>query len=203
MTGEKNEAQQQESEESATGQEEEIAAEAVEELTEEEDLEKDLSPDEEINLLKEQLGNCQDTMLRMAAEQENFKKRMERERATMLKYAGENILRELLNTVDNLDRALEQADNDSADPELAFKHMMEGVELTRKGLLASLEKFEVLPMECIGVPFDPNRQDALTMENSDDVPNSHVLREFSRGYMFKDRLLRAAKVVVSNGPAED
>lgn len=141
-----------------------------------------------------------DRLLRLAAEFENYKKRMERERDSLVKYAGENILRELLSTVDNLDRAIEQGTAEAEDAQHKLTAMLEGVELTRKGLLAAFEKFEVVPVECVGGVFDPNEQEALTMEPSAEVPANHVLREFVRGYRFRDRLLRPAKVVVSSGP---
>jgi len=156
----------------------------------------------EVERLRRELEENRDRMLRIAAESENFKKRMQRERDTMLKYAGENILRELLTTVDNLDRALEQVgDGEGVSPQ-NVQALIEGVQLTRKGLLGTLEKFEVTPLESVGKKFDPELHEALTMEPSDEVPAQHVLQEFVKGYKFKDRLLRAAKVAVSNGPAE-
>lgn len=154
---------------------------------------------QEIVLLRKEADENKDRLLRLAAEFENYKKRMERERETLLKYAGENILRELLITVDNLDRALEQGTCESEDLQKQLCSLLEGVELTRKGLMSVLEKFGVVPVECVGQPFDPNIQEALTMEASTEIPASHVLREFVKGYRFKDRLLRPAKVVVSAG----
>ncbi|MHB8809513.1 MAG: nucleotide exchange factor GrpE [Desulfobulbaceae bacterium] len=154
---------------------------------------------QELNFLRKEADENKDRLLRLAAEFENYKKRMERERETLLKYAGENILRELLATVDNLDRALEQGTADSDDAQKKLGSLLEGVELTRKGLMSVLERFGVVPMESVGQPFDPNIQEALTMEASTEIPASHVLREFVKGYRFKDRLLRAAKVVVSAG----
>jgi molecular chaperone GrpE len=154
----------------------------------------------EIAALRQEADDNRDRLLRLAAEFENYKKRMERERESLLKYAGENILRELLVTVDNLDRALAQGTCESEDLQKQLCSLLEGVELTRKGLLSGLEKFGVVPLESVGQPFDPNVQEALTMEASAEVPASHVLREFVKGYRFKDRLLRAAKVVVSAGP---
>ena len=78
----------------------------------------------------------------------------------------------------------------------------EGVQLTLKSLVNILEKFEVKPIESTGKPFDPQQQDAMTMEESDTIPANHVLREFQKGYYYKDRLLRAAKVVVSSGKTD-
>lgn len=153
----------------------------------------------DIEAIRQEAEATRDQLLRLAAEFENYKKRMERERATLAKYAGEQILRELLTTVDNLDRAVEQGTGESDDAAKKLEALLEGVNLTRKGLLATLEKFEVVPIESVGKPFDPNEQEALTMEPSTEVPANNVLREFVKGYRFKDRLLRAAKVVVSAG----
>jgi molecular chaperone GrpE len=149
------------------------------------------------------VADSQDKILRIAADFENFKKRMERERSLILKYAGEHILREMLPVVDNLERALlMQGVVEGTNVEKSLTALMEGVQLTLKSLQNSLEKFEVKPIESIGQPFDPNRQDAMTMEASDTVPVNHVIREFEKGYFYKDRLLRAAKVIVSSGKAE-
>lgn len=154
---------------------------------------------QEIAFIRKEADDNKDRLLRLAAEFENYKKRMERERESLLKYAGENILRELLATVDNLDRALALGTCESDDLQKQLCSLLEGVKLTQKGLLAGLEKFGVVPVESVGQPFDPNVQEALTMEASTEIPASHVLREFVKGYRFKDRLLRPAKVVVSSG----
>jgi molecular chaperone GrpE len=153
-----------------------------------------------VESLQAELAENRDRMLRIAAESENFKKRMERERSNLVKYAGENILRELLGTVDNLDRALEQATAEGDDVESRLTALIEGIELTRKGLVSNLERFEVVAVDSVGREFNPNEQEAMTMEPSDTVPANHVSQEFMKGYRFKDRLLRAAKVVVSSGP---
>ena len=168
---------------------------------EENDAEVDeaVQVEQDIEKLRQEAENNRDKLLRLAAEFENYKKRIERERETILKYAGENILRELLPTVDNLERAIEQASADTEDIDQKIPAVVEGIDLTRKGLIATLEKFEVFPIECLGKAFDPNEQEAMLMESSNTVPANHVLREFIKGYRFKDRLLRAAKVVVSKG----
>ena len=159
-------------------------------------IEEDV-PDME-SLLQE-LEETREQLMRVAADADNFKKRMERDKEKMLKYAGENILRELLNTVDNLDRALEQGKVEGGDPQQKLEALLAGIDLTRKGLASTLERFGVTPLESEGQPFNPDEMDALTMESSDEVPASHVLREFARGYKFKDRVLRHAQVVVSSG----
>ena len=150
----------------------------------------------------EELRAKLDQMTRFAAEAENSKKRMEREQEKLRKYAGEHILRELLTTADNLDRALEQGKLEGGEPQQKLTAMLEGVELTKKGLETMLERFEVKAIESAGQPFDAEQMDALTMEPSEEIPHNHVVREFAKGYLFKDRMLRHAQVVVSSGPAK-
>ncbi len=152
--------------------------------------------------LDQELAAAKDQLLRVAAEFENFKKRMEREKGKLLKYAGENILRELLTTLDNLDRAIGQGQASGNDDTSPLQSLLEGLDLTQKGLVATLEKFDVEPLDSVGQAFNPDEQDALTMEASEEIPANHVVREFAKGYRFKDRVLRHAQVVVSSGPAE-
>ena len=184
-TGEQTEAVERGDQEVEAG----VATEVIEE-----DAEKELRE------TREELASLRDRVLRMAAESENFKKRMERERLAGLKYAGEAIFREILPVVDNLERAIGQGVVEGADAEKNLAALLTGVQLTLKSLISTLEKFEVKPLESIGKPFDPQQQEALTMEASDAIPANHVLLEYEKGYSFKDRLLRAAKVVVSSGP---
>lgn len=167
---------------------EEVAAEEISEEAEEiTELEK----------TQQELEETRDKLLRLAAEFENFKKRMARERGLALKYAEESIIKELLPAIDNLERALEQGkETHNAEDLLA------GVELTHKGLLTTLEKFEVASMDCVGAPFDPNHHEALAMEETDEMDPNSVLKEFQKGYTYKDRLIRPAKVVVSKKAEE-
>jgi len=162
--------------------------------------EAETSQESETEVLQRELAATRDQLMRMAAEFDNFRKRMEREKGKLLKYAGENILRDLLTTLDNLDRAIEQGGAAAEDQGKKLQAMVQGVELTRKGLVATLERYGVEPLDAVGLAFNPDEHDALTMEASAEVPANHVLREFARGYRFKDRVLRHAQVVVSSGP---
>ncbi len=161
-------------------------------------------PAKELQDAREEITGLRDRLLRMAAENENFKKRVDRERMASLKYAGEGIFREILPVVDNLERAVGQGVIDGAAAEKNLAALLAGVQLTLKSLVATLEKFQVKPVDSVGKPFDPLHQEAMTMDASDTVPANHVILEFEKGYYYKDRLLRAAKVVVSSGnkPAE-
>ena len=176
--------------------------EGVEEELLEADTEEsagDLSPEQELELARADAAEQKDRLMRLAAEFENYKKRMTRDKRAALKYAGEPILRDILPTVDNLERAITQGELGGVEAEKALASLLEGVQLTLKSLLSTLEKFEVTPIESVGEPFDPTNHEALTMEPSDTLPANHVLNEFEKGYQYKDRLLRAAKVIVSSG----
>ncbi len=194
-------------EEAAKGGAGAAASEQVEEIQPEEVFEeaKEDSPrdlEKELAEAVQAAAENRDKMLRVAADFENFKKRMERERALIMKYAGEHILREMLAVVDNLERAVDHGKNEGTEVEQNLAALFEGVQLTLKSLRTSLEKFEVKPIESVGQPFDPNQMEAMTMEASDTIPANHVITEFEKGYYYKDRLLRAAKVIVSSGKAE-
>lgn len=191
--------------ETMDAQQDQNAEEAAEEAVEKETATMDdgaLDIEKQLTDAQEEVTDLKDKLLRLAADYENYKKRNERERATAMKYAGEHIFREFLPVIDNLERAVNQGQVEGNDVEKKLAGLLEGVQLTLQGLYKSLEKFEVTPIESEGKPFDPNKQEAMTMEPSDTVPANHVLTEFEKGYFYKDRLLRAAKVIVSSGKAE-
>ena len=141
---------------------------------------------------KNKLQENEEKILRLAADFDNSRKRLEREREISLKYAEENILKELLPGIDNIERAMEQGKEAGS-----IESLLEGVELTREGLVATLEKYGVKAIESLGQPFDPNIHEALAMEETDEIEPNMVLREYQKGYIYKDRLLRPAKVIVS------
>lgn len=176
---------------------EEVEVEAGEGPATKEDLTGAEEMAKELDAARKKICELGERILRMAAEQENFKKRMQRERETALKYAEETLLREILPSLDNLERAIEQGRNSDAPTLLA------GVEMTCKGLLHTLEKTGLKTMEAVGQLFDPNFHEALAMEDREDVAENVILQEYQKGYMFKDRLIRAAKVVVSTGRAAE
>lgn len=177
--------------------------ETPEQAQEGDSLENNSDIEEQLAEAQNEAAELKERMLRLAADYENYKKRNERERATAMKYAGEKIFREFLPVVDNLERAVNQGKVENADTEKKLAGLMEGVELTLQSLYASLDKFEVEAIESEGQPFDPNKQEALTMQESETVPANHVVTEFEKGYFYKDRLLRAAKVIVSSGKASE
>jgi len=138
-----------------------------------------------------------DRLLRITAEFENYKKRMEREMNDFRKFANESLIKDILPIVDNLERALEipYGNNESA-----FNGMREGVQMTLKGLQESLEKFGVVSIDSLDKPFDPNFHQAVMQEESEGHPNNTVSKELQKGYVISERLLRPAMVVVSKKP---
>lgn len=160
-------------------------------------LDEGPSREELLEFLKqkeEEIARLNDRMLRMMADVDNMRKRLEREREDIICYGNEQLLRELLPVIDNLERALQHGESQS-DPQ-AIK---EGVELTLRNFLSVLEKFGCKPFDSVGMPFDPRYHEAVMQKESKEYPENTVIEEFQRGYMFRDRLLRPAMVVVAKG----
>ncbi|MDQ7838556.1 MAG: nucleotide exchange factor GrpE [Thermodesulfobacteriota bacterium] len=137
-----------------------------------------------------------DRMLRMAAELENYKKRAEREKAEHIKYANESLAKELLSILDNLERAAEHAKNDDTDKQA----LLAGVEMVLREFMNAMEKFGLKAVDACGQVFDPQYHEAVMVEENDSVEDNTILNELQKGYIFKDRLLRPAMVVVSRRP---
>ena len=142
--------------------------------------------------LEDKLSEAQERVLRTAADAENFKKRLQREKEEQTRYANESFMRELLPVIDNLERALEHSEAGADQGGL-----LEGLNMTLKGLLDTLTRFGCTPVEAAGKPFDPNFHEAVSQEESTDHEPNTVLRELQKGYMLKERLLRPAMVLVS------
>ena len=138
-----------------------------------------------------------DLYLRARADLENYRKRAQREKEDLGKFANEKILREILPVMDNLERALEHAGEDAAGKE----GLLEGVEMTLKQFSRVLETFGVQPVAAVGEPFDPARHEAMGQVESAEHPPNTVARELQRGYLLNDRLLRPALVMVAKAPA--
>ena len=136
-----------------------------------------------------------DKYLRLAAEFENYKRLTQRDQREQIKFGNEQLLKELLPVVDNLERAIKAARTSGEDSALT-----QGVELTLKQLSGALAKFGAQAIDTIRQPFDPGAHQAVSYMPSADVPADHVLDEFQKGYKLHDRILRAAMVSVSSGP---
>jgi len=132
-------------------------------------------------------------LLRLAADMENLKKRQERERADLLQFANENLVKELLPVVDNLERALDHGRQLEAP-----KALLEGIEMVYHGFLKVLDRFGVTAHDSLGQQFDPAFHNAMMQEEAPDVPDGSVIKELQKGYLMNQRLLRPAMVVVAS-----
>ncbi|MDE3052191.1 MAG: nucleotide exchange factor GrpE, partial [Nitrospirota bacterium] len=134
----------------------------------------------------------------LAAEFDNYKRLAQRDQRDQIRFGNEQLLRELLPVVDNLERAVKASRNGGSSDVL-----IQGVDLTLKQLTGALTRFHVIPVETVGQPFDPATHQAVTSVASEKIPEQHVVDEFQRGYRLHDRILRAAMVSVSTGQAQD
>ena len=146
----------------------------------------------------ERLKETHERLLRSAAEFENFKKRAMKEKEDIQKFGAERLLRDFLPVADNLERALDHAEQHD------LKQVIEGVRLVQKQLETALGKHGVIGFSAVGKPFDPNVHEALMQQESDEAPNT-VISEMARGYRLNDRLIRPAAVVVAKarGPSAE
>ena len=147
--------------------------------------------------LQADLDRFRDLALRSQADFENYKKRCAREKEEAIKYANNSLLQRLVAIIDNFELGLAAAKEQGQQSPI-----YSGMVLVQKQLNDLLAENGLQPIEAEGKPFDPNLHEAIAHEPSDQVPEGTVLRQVSRGYRIKDRLLRPAKVVVSSGPAK-
>lgn len=166
------------------------------------EVEKDGAPEEDAASLlaskEEEIRQLQDRMLRLAAEMDNTRKRLEREKAEAISFANVSLIKELLSVVDNLERALQHAEVETEGPAL-----LDGVKMTLKGFLDVLGRHGCVPFEAVGKAFDPNFHEAVAQQESADHDEMTVLSEFQRGYTLNDRLLRPAMVLVSKSAKQE
>jgi len=141
--------------------------------------------------LRRERDALQDRLLRTAAEFDNYRKRMDRERRELADYTAGEAIKDLLPIIDNLERALQASAQD--DP------LRKGVELIHKQMVEMLRKRGVTAIEALGADFDPNVHEAVTHEESDQHREGEVMEELQRGYKVGERLLRPAMVKVAKG----
>ncbi|MBD3181285.1 nucleotide exchange factor GrpE [Candidatus Poribacteria bacterium] len=155
--------------------------------------------DQEIAQMQQELEQADNMMLRLAAELDNYKKRVAKERESLVKYAAQEIIVSLLPVLDNFERAIE-----SADKSKDFKSFLDGVKMIYKSMYDALERKGVCRIDAVGEEFDPNVHEAVTQIDSEKYPENTVAQELQKGYMLHDRVIRPAMVAVSKGsPKED
>jgi len=141
---------------------------------------------------KEELQIFQDKYVRLAAEFENYKRRAQRDQSDAIRYANESLLKNLLSTIDNLERAIQSGKDAGATGAL-----LEGVELTHKQFLETVGKLGVRQISSTGNVFDPTMHQAVAQVESDTTEPNTVIEEFQKGYFLHDRILRPAMVTVA------
>jgi len=153
-----------------------------------------------IEELRQELEAAKDRYLRLQADFDNFRRRTLRERQELQTYGHENFVKDLLPTVDNLERTLDHAAGNQGEEILAG--LIEGVELVLRELLAVMKKHGITPVEAQGKTFDPSYHEAMSQVPDDTVPANTVLDVFQSGYELRNRLLRPARVIVSTRTAQ-
>ena len=181
----------------------------VEETANSEQEVEELSADDMVILLADEVSHLKkeadgqfERFQRLSAEYSNFQKRMEQEIQKARKFSIDQFARAMLDVMESLDQACDIEQAEDLDPTVVA--MREGMDLTRKQLLSAFESFgieEVNPEP--GVAFDANFHQAMTMQESTEVPPNHISEVFRKGYRLHDRLLRPAMVIVASRPIEN
>lgn len=148
---------------------------------------------DELQMRESELIEAQERTARAMADADNFKKRIAREKEEHSKYATESLIKSLLPALDNLDKASEAVEDET----IGIEQLSEGVRLTREQFLDILKKQGLSRIDVVNKPYDPATSEAIQMEDTTDREDGEVIREFAPGYMFKDRVVRHAKVLIA------
>ncbi len=147
----------------------------------------------EVDVLKNLLSIEKDKYVRLLAEFDNMRKRHERDRMELIKYAHEEVIIECLKLYDNLERSLNAFKaKEGTDPNL-----VKGLEMVFNTMKELMTKYEVKPIEAVGKPFDPNTQEVLMQQETTDFPDGVVMEEFEKGYTLGGKVVRTPKVKVA------
>lgn len=152
---------------------------------------------DELGRLKAELNGAKDRYLRSQAEMENFRRRTRRDMEDERKFATQTLLSDLLPVLDNIERAIEAAANQSNQGDSG---LLQGFQMVHHQLIDVLERHNCPRISAVGETFDPTLHEAVAQEPSSEYPKGTVLRVNLNGYKLHDRIIRPAQVVVSNGP---
>ena len=167
--------------------------EAVEELPENPQQNEEVGENQTQLLNKtDEIEAVNDKYLRLAAEFENYKRRVQRDQSDTIRFANEKLLRDMLPTLDNLERAIQSGRNqDNVDK------LLEGIDLTYKHFIETLQKMGMTQVSSVGEIFDPAKHQAVGQVESSSVPENAIVEEYQKGYFLHDRILRPAMVTVA------
>ncbi len=149
--------------------------------------------------LLQSLQELRDQHLRLRAEFDNFRKRTAREHQQVRERAGENIVKDILPVLDDLERAC-ASDPAESENDTAFR---EGIELVLKSLQDSLARHGLKAIDAQSQPFDPNRHEAVMAMETEDHPADTVIEEIQKGYTLRDRVIRPSRVVVAKSVSQE
>ena len=150
--------------------------------------------DSEKKKLQEENALLKDKYLRVNAEMQNMRRRMEEEKTNLLKYEGEDLIKRLLPVVDNFERAITMDDTNLEDELSKF---LSGFKMIYGNLNSTLQSYEVVAMDIINKPFDPNTMEAVMVEEVPDMESNIVVDVLQKGYTYKGKVIRHAMVKVS------
>jgi len=160
--------------------------------------EEETKEENKIAELEKEVAELKDRFLRKAAEFENYKRRNENDQLNLIKYAAESFIIKLLPVIDDFERSLEHID--TAKNNEALK---EGIKLVYDKLMKVLDDQGVKKIDSVGKPFDVHYHEALLQRKDDKVEPHTVLEEVEKGYLYKDRVIRHSKVIVSEDSSEE
>ena len=149
-------------------------------------------PVPEIDVVREELEEAKDKYLRALADFDNYRKRVAREKEQYIQCANEELIKSLLEVIDNLERALEASSQNTN-----YEALAKGVELTLQQLKDVLSGEGLCHIECMNLPFDPNYHEAVMALEKDGVEDETVIEETQKGYTLKGKVIRPSRVVVS------
>jgi molecular chaperone GrpE len=156
---------------------------------------------EQVEELKQRAGKADenwDRLLRTTADFDNYKKRAHREKQDAIRFANENLLEKLVPVLDSFDMAVAAAKNNQAD---AAQSLQTGINMVYQQLKSALTEAGLEELDATGKPFDPNLHEAVSQQETADLPEGQVVQQLRKGYKLRERLLRPATVVVSKRPA--
>ena len=164
--------------------------------------ESEISPEDLIEKLNEEITGLKDQRLRAIAELENFRKRAEKDHSDALKYGISNFAKEIINIRDNIERA-QSSISDEAKNNEAIKSVIEGIDLIAQSVVSTFEKIGIKKIESINEKFDHNLHQAMMEIENDELEPGTIVQELIPGYTLHDRLLRPAMVGVSKKPKKN
>jgi molecular chaperone GrpE len=140
-------------------------------------------------------------LLRTTADFENFKKRAAREKQDALKFANESLIQKLIPLLDNFDMALAAVQNGQTGA--ASSSLQSGINMILQQFKSALTEAGLEEVDATGQPFDPNLHEAVSQQETAEVPEGHVVQQLRKGYKLRDRLLRPASVIIAKKPADN